>query len=111
MKLVLTILLVFLLATTCEATNLRGQVLRYNAYTRTYFPLSGVRVDLWIFNGQQWVDLSYAVTGPDGSYFFLNLAPGILFRLQVFGNFFPPQPLSVLQIYPPNFQILPNIIT
>lgn len=111
MKLVATILLLFALSHHCIATNLQGQVLRLNPQTGSYFPLVGVRVDLWIFNGQQWVDLSYAVTGANGSYLFVNVPPGLSFRMQVFGNFFPAQALVVMNVYPPYVQTVPSIIT
>jgi hypothetical protein len=110
MRALLTFLLMLSLYT-AGATNLRGQIVRYNPTTKTYFPLAGVRVDLWIYNGSQWVDISNAVTGQDGSYFFVNVAPGYLFRVQVFGNYYPQDPLTVAMVYPPNYQIIPTITT
>jgi len=93
------------------ATNLRGQIVRYNPNTRSYFPLGRVRADLWIWNGVQWLPVAYYITGDDGFYYFLNLIPGTIFKIQVFNNFFPPQPLTVFGINPPYYQDIPWIIT
>jgi hypothetical protein len=90
------------------ATNLRGRIARYNPTYNNFFPLQNVRVDLWIFNGAQWIDLSFAVTGPDGMYYFNGLSPGISFKIQVFGNFFPEQ---ALMIYNVPLQDIPQINT
>jgi hypothetical protein len=94
-----------------SATNLRGQVVRYDSYTGRYYPLAGVRVDFWIYNGAQWIDLSYAVTGQDGFYYFINIAPGYAFRVQVFNVFYPAQPLTIMNISPPYYQDIPLITT
>ena len=93
------------------STNIRGQVVRYFPSSGQYYPLAGVRVDLWIFNGQQWIDVSYYVTGQDGLYYFVGLGPGSIIKLQVFGNFFPPQPITIQNVYPPYYQDIPWIIT
>jgi|SRR5580704_597259 hypothetical protein len=109
MKLPIIILLLLILGLPARATNLRGQVLRYNPASKSYYPLAGVRVDLWIYNGQQWIDLAFAQTGQDGTYLFVNISPGYIFHVQVLGNSFPAQPLTVLNIYPPNYQPIPTI--
>jgi hypothetical protein len=89
MKAIIILFWSFLIAIEVNATNLRGQVVRYNPNTRTYYVLAGVRVDLIIWNGNQWVDVSYTVTGQDGFYYFINVYPGYAFRVQVFNNLFP----------------------
>jgi len=111
MRFILIFLLGLFFSISINATNLRGQVVRYNPNTGTYYPLGGVRVDLIIWNGSQWIDLSYAVTGQDGFYYFINVYPGYAFRVQVFNNLFPAQPLTVLQVNPPYYQDIPWVIT
>jgi hypothetical protein len=91
------------------ATNLRGQIIRYNPSYGQNFPLPGVRVDLYIRNGNQWIDLSYAITGNDGSYFFYNVQPGATFQIVIFGNFKLSQPMGVQAINPPYFENIPVI--
>ncbi len=109
-KIIILVAVCVILAIKVSATNLRGQVVRYDPYNRNYFPLGNLRVDLWVWNGSQWVDASYAVTGADGFYFFYNVAPGTIFKIQVFGNFFPPQPLTVQYVNPPYFQDIAWIV-
>jgi hypothetical protein len=110
MKFFISLILVFCLLSQVHATNLRGQVIRYDQGSGRTFPLANVRVDLWIFNGQSWIDLSYAITGQDGFYFFINVTPGYYFRMQVFGNLFPGQGYyTVMNVFPPNFQNVQQI--
>ncbi|MEO8962386.1 MAG: hypothetical protein ABI325_10915 [Ginsengibacter sp.] len=110
MKHFIIIICIFFFFGEVSATNLRGQVVRYDSYSGRYYPLAGVRVDFWIFNGK-WVDMSYAISGSDGFYYFMNVSPGYSFRVQVFNVFYPQQPLTLLNILPPNFQDIPFVAT
>lgn len=110
-RLMILFIVCLLVSVTSRATNLRGQVIRFNPNSQSYFPLVNVRVDLWTWNGSIWVDQSYAVTGNDGMYYFLNFPPFAVFRIQVLGNFFPEQPLTIANILPSNYQDIPQIIT
>ena len=92
-----------------NATNLRGQVV-HNFQNGTS-PAAGIRVDLYIWKGGQWVDWSYAITGNDGFYYFVNLQPGATFCIQVAGKFYPPDALTISNITPPNYQDIPPITT
>jgi hypothetical protein len=107
----LTGLFSLLIFQTAKATNLRGQLLRYNSYTGTNMPLAGVRVDLMIWNGAQWVDVGYSITGNDGLYYFVNVQPGVAIQILVFNRFIFTQPIGVGAINPPYFQDLPYFIT
>ncbi|MDB4921823.1 hypothetical protein [Mucilaginibacter sp.] len=93
------------------ATNLRGQIVRYNPDYGRFFPLPGVRVDLMVWNGTQWIDLAYSVTGNDGFYYFANLQPGGTFQIAVFGQFKLSQPMVIGQVNPPYFEDIPVINT
>ena len=106
-----TLIVICLLATLAvgraAATNLRGQVVRnVNGY---YYPLAGVRVELMVYDGRAWQLGSYAFTGPDGFYFFINFNPGITFAIRINGYYFPPQPLVIQNILPPFYQDIPVI--
>jgi hypothetical protein len=94
----LLILTVFLsgIAVVAKATNLRGQLLRI--FNGVSYPIPNARVDLWVFNGQQWVDLSYSITGRDGMYYFVNVPPGINFKIQANQLFFPAEPLFLTNV-------------
>jgi len=94
-----------------NATNLRGQIVRYNPSYGQYFPLTGVRVDLMVWNGAQWIDLAYSVTGNDGFYYFVNLPPGGTFQIAVFGQFKLSQPMIIGQFNPPYYEDIPVINT
>jgi hypothetical protein len=111
MKALLTAIIVTVLLYSAKATNLRGQVVRYNPSYGRYFPLPGVRVDLMIWNGAQWIDVAYSITGNDGIYYFVNLPPGGIFQIAVFGQFKLPQPMAIGQILPPYFEDIPVINT
>lgn len=106
---IITIIFTFLLFNSAKATNLRGQLVRYNPSYGNYFPLPGVRVDLMIWNGAQWADVAYAVSGNDGFYYFVNLPPGGTFQITIFGQFRLNQPMVIGQVNPPYFQIIPAI--
>jgi hypothetical protein len=79
------------------ATNLRGRIVHYDPYSRNLYPMPNIRVDLYVFNGG-WVDIGYAFSGPDGMYYFNNVAPGANFLIQVNGVFYPPQPLFLANV-------------
>jgi len=82
-----------------DATNLRGQVVR-NVGGR-YVPLANTRVDLMFWNGSQWVSTSYAITGADGFYYFMNLQPATRFCIMVLGHYYPPQASVIANIAAP----------
>jgi len=108
-KLILFLFASLVLSITVSATNLRGEIMRQG--NSGPFPLANTRVDLMIWNGQQWIDASFAITGADGFYYFVNFSPGTLFFIKVFERFYPPQPLTILNILPPYYQDLPIIYT
>ncbi|PSL45398.1 hypothetical protein CLV51_104100 [Chitinophaga niastensis] len=94
------------------ATNLRGRIVRYDPYSGRLYPLYNVRVDLWIWNGAQWVTPGYNFTNQDGFYFFVNLSPGYLFKVQVFNIVYPGQQnWTIVNVIPPGFQDIPQITT
>lgn len=99
------------LCSNASATNLRGQVLRYNSYTGSNFPLAGVRVNLIAWNGTQWLNLAYSITGPDGMYYFNNVQPGMVFQIMLFERFMLNQPMTVGQINYPYYQDIPYILS
>jgi hypothetical protein len=94
-----------------KATNLRGQIVRYA--DGRYYPLANVRVDFMLWNGrtQKWEVNSYAVTGADGFYYFMNFQPGITFCISVLGRFYPPKPLVTQSLPPNSYQDVPVIST
>ncbi|PWT72109.1 MAG: hypothetical protein C5B59_16590 [Bacteroidetes bacterium] len=97
MKHFISLKIIFLICMGCaltsyaNATNLRGKILRQVGNTTQ--PASNVRVDLMIYNSSThaWQDVSSAVTGPDGYYYFLNFSPNQLFYISVNGRYYPPQ--------------------
>jgi hypothetical protein len=89
--LIITVILFFAVKNSAEATNLRGRLLHFDIYSRQYFPVQNTRVDIWVFNGMQWVDCGYSYTGTDGMYYFQNFTPGVNFKIQVNGGFYPAQ--------------------
>lgn len=103
------IAILWLMPLSAEATNVRGQVVRYNPNNGSNYPLAGVRVDLWFYNGYQWLNGGYTVTDNSGFYYFGNLGPGANIQIQVFGNFY--YPTIVGNVYPPYFQDIPWIVT
>lgn len=109
LALVFTLAFVFI-AHIAFGTNLRGQLVRN--INGVYYPLGGVRVDLMVWNGQSWIDASYAITGNDGFYFFINCAPNTIFCISVFGHYYPPQqPLTIQNLAPQYYQDIPVIST
>jgi hypothetical protein len=92
-----------------HATNLRGQIVRYDPNYGSNFAVPGVRVDLMVWNGAQWIPLGYSVTGNDGLYYFFNVQPNATFQIVVFGQFRLGQPMGVANINPPFFEDIPVI--
>jgi hypothetical protein len=111
MKSLTIILIIFLAMITgkVNATNLRGQIVRNIG--GTYQPLPATRVDLMVWSNNKWTSYSYAITGADGFYYFNNFPPGATFCLLVLGHYYPPKPLQILNIPPPQYQDLPVIST
>jgi hypothetical protein len=110
---VLAVVICILFFQAAGATNLRGRILTNGGQ----YPMANIRVDLMIFNPnmRQWQDVSFAVTGADGFYYFLNFFPNQLFYVSVAGRFYPPQqnPLVILAINPeepPYYEDIPAII-
>jgi len=96
-----------LIAGNAGATNLRGQIV--HNVNGQYSPLSGTRVDLVTWNGTAWVTYSYAVTGADGFYYFMNFPPGLKFLLLVAGHYYPPQSITILALPANSYQDMPVI--
>ena len=61
---------------TAAATDLRGRVESRNAYTGSTFVRQGAVITLLAWNGAQWIPLRQVVSGPDGMYYFPQVAPG-----------------------------------
>ncbi len=91
-----------------QATNLRGRLVR--AVNGQNFPLTQTKVELLFWNGTGWNSKGYAMTGNDGFYFFVNIAPGPKFCLLIAGRYYPAVPLVVQNIAAPNYQDLPLIV-
>jgi hypothetical protein len=109
MKKVFIIIVAFtlLLAGRAAATNLRGQVV-HNVGGQ-FSPLAGTRIDLVTWNGTAWTSYSYAITGADGFYYFMNFPTGLRFLLLVAGHYYPLQPLSIFAPPASGYQDLPAI--
>ena len=89
------------------ATNLRGQILQGSVNGAK--PAANVKVDLYIWNEGQWVNWAYAITDKDGFYYFLNFDKDKTFYIAVNGKFYPPKPLTILDIQPPQYQDVPTV--
>jgi len=107
--LMLTIIALTLNYERAKATNLRGQLVRNIG--GTYRPLANVRVDFMVWNGTGWAPYSYAITGGDGFYYFLNFSPGLKFCVAVLGHYYPNQPLTIQNLSPQFYQDIPAIAT
>lgn len=105
----IAILLCLCFVSRSSATNLRGQVVRYNPNYGTTLPVPGITVNLYVWNGQQWFNLAYAVTGNDGLYYFYNVSPGATFQIVIFNQFRLQQAMGVAVVYPPYFEDIPVI--
>jgi hypothetical protein len=109
-KLILTLIVALALwVGQANATNIRGQLVRNIG--GKYQPLSNVRVDLMVWNGRAWSIYSYAITGQDGFYYFINFPPGLTFCVSVMGHYYPNQPLMVQSLAPQYYQDVPAIST
>ena len=87
-------------------TNIRGQVISVDGKYGEY-SLSSVYVDLYWYNGKEWVTIDRAITDQDGYYFFYNVYPGEYF-IQVNGS--KNYKISVYRIDPKyQFQDLPKL--
>jgi hypothetical protein len=109
-RLVVFVYCLLFFSATALATNLRGRVLRYDPSTKNYTPLINTRVEIHTWDGKNWVQSAYAMTGKDGFYYFVNLHPGAQFKVQVLGKFYPPQPLFTQNLQSPHYQDIPQII-
>jgi hypothetical protein len=109
MKKLFVIIAVFcaLIAGKAGATNLRGQIV--HSVGGQYSPMPGTRVDLVTWNGRAWVSYSYAITGADGFYYFMNFPPGLRFLLLVAGHYYPPQSITILTLPANAYQDMPVI--
>jgi 5-hydroxyisourate hydrolase-like protein (transthyretin family) len=99
------LILAFIIAFTLQvkpvsAISLRGQIVKNVG--GQLLPAAGVRVDLMIWNGKAWTDVSYAVTDSNGFYFFLNLTTpaGTSFCMNISGRYFPSQSPFTIQATP-----------
>ncbi|MBV8253409.1 MAG: hypothetical protein JO154_12445 [Chitinophaga sp.] len=103
---------VLLSVSVASATNLRGRIVRYDPESGRVYPLYNVRIDLWIWNGAQWVSTGYNFTNADGFYFFMNQPAGYFFKVQVFNILYPnPQSWIIANVISPYFQDIPQIST
>jgi len=86
----LVLMAVFSCATDSLATDLRGQVYGYNAYTQQTYLRGGAQVKILAWNGSAWDSLQTAYTGPDGMYYFPRVPPGYYY-LSIDGKNYPLQ--------------------
>ena len=107
MKKVVLIILIFaaVAAVKPAGTNLRGQIVQISGG----HPLANIRVDLETWNGKAWVSYSYAVTGADGYYYFMNFPQGLNFLLLVSGRYYPTSALTIGTVPAGTYQQLPVI--
>jgi len=61
-----------------ETTNLRGQIVTYNAYVGAYVPVPNVSVAILYYDSyyQKWRVLVSTSTDNYGMYYFYNINPG-----------------------------------
>lgn len=60
-----------------KATDVRGRIDGKHSYSRSPFPVSKARVELWRLHQGKWRSVSLYVTGSDGMYYFSNIRPGL----------------------------------
>lgn len=75
-----------LLSASVSATDLRGRVESVNQYSSIATPVGGALIELLDASGAHVI--SRYSTGPDGLYYFRNVAPGN-YRLRVAGRVYP----------------------
>ena len=68
----LSILILFLQGTSLFATDIRGQIVKYNAYYKTHKPLLNIKVDL--YQNNRHIKTTY--TNAKGFYYIYNINPG-----------------------------------
>lgn len=101
------IIYIFLLTSSIFSTNVRGYIQIYNNYYGTTSPYQKAIIEIFYWDGYQWVYSTYTYSGYDGFYYFYNMPQGYYY-LRVnkainFNSFF---------IYDTNFQdVLPITIT
>ncbi len=106
-KIVLIISICLLACLNATATNLRGRILHNDQGGPK--PLPNMRVDLYVWNGSEWVDWAFAITDSGGFYYFLNYDKNKRFYVSIQGKYYPPQPLTVLDIQSPLYQDIPTV--
>lgn len=67
---------IFVIVHQASATDLRGRIDGINQYNRSTYPLSRIRVELYVQTANGWMMVSGFVTGYDGMYYFSNVPPG-----------------------------------
>ena len=109
MKKLLLIIMVFAALATVKpaGTNLRGQLVQNVGGHLS--PVANTRVDLETWNGTAWTSYSYAVTGANGFYYFMNFPTGLKFLLLVSENYYPLQPITIATEPAGTYQDLPVI--
>ena len=75
-RMILAGMMMALFCTSLLATDLRGRVDSRNPYNGYQFPRQGAAVQLFVFNGMQYVTIRQVYTGPDGMYYFPQIPPG-----------------------------------
>ncbi len=68
----LGILILFLQGTSLFATDLRGKIVKYNDYYKTYEPIFNIKVD--IYQKDRYIKTIY--TNSKGFYYIYNINPG-----------------------------------
>ena len=74
------------ISASAAATDLRGRIESRNQFTSIATPRSGAAVELLDASGRR--VLGRYSTGPDGMYYFRNIAPGS-YKLRVAGSVYP----------------------
>ena len=64
------------LSATAVATNLRGQVNGEHHYSAAAFPMARPKVAIYRRDGKNLVLVASTLTGPNGMYYFHDVAPG-----------------------------------
>jgi hypothetical protein len=88
-----------------NAVYLRGRIDGYNNYSRSYYPLSNAKVDLYMNTSQGWKKIAYYITGYNGTYYFQNIRSGNDYVIQVNGRINYP-----IKVFNRTHQDLPPIL-